>query len=562
MNKLDPQFLEELKELKKLLTSFIKKYKNTDSKEEQKKYLAIVKNHASTLKKITPIIKREEELLDTLPRIIQLYNSLEDLIEISLVYAPILNDFKIIVQSDEYHDDFLKYSANVANISNNDILDYSSEFEAYLKFTEKQKDNVNSYTLHDNLQFLYNKLQLFPNILGDVAELRDAIASYKKVQPLVDSFTQYINSTLLENEIKIHIKSGNTFTSERMDLLKECIEKCESLLSAYDIANYYVQEVNRNLIEKYVIPEKEMLVNDFLPAAERVLKLSIEAQEDLKDELYLNKLDRIQKNPELPKGINAVYKETPFKEVFVKGSEGSILDSDEISVNDIKQSNYIGDCFFLAALGSLAKANPATIRNMLKDNKNGTYTVTLHLRQKDGSRVATDVTITNEMLYDNNGNLIAAGDGDGELWVMIIEKAYAKAMGGYDNIEDGGLGNEAIEVLTGKSSKTAKITSPTPSNFWANLHSGLSKATTITIGTLKYSKMKLSRVTKDILDTKGEIIGIEEGALKIFAGHLYILDAVDVVNKTIDLRNPHGNNHIKNLSAIQLEDYFESYQEC
>ena len=53
-----------------------------------------------------------------------------------------------------------------------------------------------------------------------------------------------------------------------------------------------------------------------------------------------------------------------------------------------------------------------------------------------------------------------------------------------------------------------------------------------------------------------------EGTLKIFAGHLYILDAVDIVNKTIDLRNPHGNNHIKNLSAIQLEDYFESYQEC
>jgi hypothetical protein len=505
----------------------------------------------------------QNDLDDTpTPRVIVLYKLLKDLNEIFVNYTSILNDPSIMVESDEYHDDFLLKSVNITNALNASILEYNSEYESYVNKPNLEKEDINIYVIHIDLALLYNKNQLFPNVLDDVAEVRDIILSYKKVQPLVESFTQYRNSTLLEDEIKVHIKSGNTFTSEKMDLLKEYIAKCEDFLDVYHVANFHIQERYKTLINTHVIKERDMLVNDFLPVAERAWELSTESQGDLKDELYLHKLDRIKKNPELPDGVNAVYKESPIKELYAIGTDSGIQDIDEVSANDIKQSSHIGDCFFLAALGSLAKANPATIKNMLKDNKNGTYTVTLHLIQEDGRRIAKDIIVTNEMLYDNNGNLVAAQAGDGELWVMIIEKAYAKAMGGYDNIEDGGLGSEAIEVLTGRSSSTTKITSPIPSNFWTNLQTGLNNSVSITIATLKHSNMKRSRVVNDILNAKGEVVGIEEGSLKVFAGHLYMLDAVDVANKTIDLRNPHGNNHIKNLSAIQLEDYFENYQEC
>jgi len=47
-----------------------------------------------------------------------------------------------------------------------------------------------------------------------------------------------------------------------------------------------------------------------------------------------------------------------------------------ISAKNIVQG-AIGDCYFMASLGAVATWSPGTIQNAIRDNQNGTYTVTL-----------------------------------------------------------------------------------------------------------------------------------------------------------------------------------------
>lgn len=110
--------------------------------------------------------------------------------------------------------------------------------------------------------------------------------------------------------------------------------------------------------------------------------------------------------------------------------EGSIS-PDGISPGDVQQ-RALGDCYFLAALASVAQQHPEVIWDAIKDNGDGTYTVTFY---QDGKPV--QITVDNEfpVREDSNGNPTAqpvyanTGSSPQELWPMIMEKAYAQLDG-------------------------------------------------------------------------------------------------------------------------------------
>ena len=60
-----------------------------------------------------------------------------------------------------------------------------------------------------------------------------------------------------------------------------------------------------------------------------------------------------------------------------------------------------------------------------------------------------DKVLDDNFPYNNEKNEPAFSRGNGsELWVLLLEKAYAKAYGSYENIE-GGISSMALRDLTG-----------------------------------------------------------------------------------------------------------------
>ena len=89
---------------------------------------------------------------------------------------------------------------------------------------------------------------------------------------------------------------------------------------------------------------------------------------------------------------------------------------DSIKPGAIKQGS-IGNCYFMAALASLAASNPRAIKNMIKDNGDGTYTVTFPGAKNEPITVKAP-TRAEQILY-NGGSKYGA-------WASVIEKAYGK----------------------------------------------------------------------------------------------------------------------------------------
>lgn len=85
-----------------------------------------------------------------------------------------------------------------------------------------------------------------------------------------------------------------------------------------------------------------------------------------------------------------------------------------ITPEGIKQGG-IGNCYFLAALGSLAQSNPAVIRDSIKENADGTYTVTF--------KGAPHEPVTVKAPSQAELGLFNHGSSNGT-WASVMEKAY------------------------------------------------------------------------------------------------------------------------------------------
>ena len=144
---------------------------------------------------------------------------------------------------------------------------------------------------------------------------------------------------------------------------------------------------------------------------------------------------------------------------FIKGPGDA---DDGVGVNDVKQSQ-IGDCALLSSLIAVARKRPEVIHSMVVDNGNGTYKITL--RHAGG----TSTTYEEDAVFPALRPGVAYGahrgstdaKGNRELWPMLIEKAWADKLGGYDVLDQGIFPADALESITGKAATSTTTESKT-----------------------------------------------------------------------------------------------------
>lgn len=211
-----------------------------------------------------------------------------------------------------------------------------------------------------------------------------------------------------------------------------------------------------------------------------------------------------------------VYKTSKIDSVKnLKNTDGTLKGPTKVSdidFKDLKQGQN-GNCYFLAVLTSIAYNNPEKVLNMIKDNKDGTFTVKFPLK-----------SITVKSPTDTELGLYAKG----KTWVPIMEKAYAEYRNGvwdFDNPHQAsGRGTliigRAIMEITGK---------PFDTDF-------------TDIRPVSETRKKIE---KAVNDKKVIVASIEKEVFKhndlsLPDGHVYTVLGYDKKTDMVTVRNPWG----------------------
>jgi hypothetical protein len=215
---------------------------------------------------------------------------------------------------------------------------------------------------------------------------------------------------------------------------------------------------------------------------------------------------------------------------YVQGSKDEPVITDE----DVNQGG-LGDCYLIAGMAAVAKADPKAIADAVQDHGDGTYTVTLF--DKDGKKV---VQRLDSQVPMSGGNVKYAQsentneDGQAEMWPQMIEKAYANMGGGYGPIE-GGFPGEAVQAITGVKNERVYAGSEDEDVLLSRLNSEIEDNSALTAWTRGGDSTKDD--VKKLMDE-----------YDVYANHAYSFRSVDAKTKMVSMRNPWGSSHPKPMS--------------
>lgn len=273
-------------------------------------------------------------------------------------------------------------------------------------------------------------------------------------------------------------------------------------------------------------------------------------------------------------GVSAEYREVPGK-LFLDQDGGALSTTGQIAYQDISQGQ-VGDCHFMSSLATVARNHPEVIKNAIRDNGNGTYTVRLYVDEaKDhagivgrlpfvreipaGKLKPVDIVVDGKLPVDpKTGEPVFShpargADGTPELWVPLMEKAYAKYYGSYSATQVG-LGANAMEMLTGVHSQVKD-----PSNLEIEQ---LAKAMNDKQGIVATTYPETVYRAKTALNPSRwhaeNLFQSKDPSARIYSAHAYSVMSVDVQNKTVTLANPWGAGREVTLPYDQFKAHFVS----
>jgi hypothetical protein len=232
-----------------------------------------------------------------------------------------------------------------------------------------------------------------------------------------------------------------------------------------------------------------------------------------------------------------------------EGTHGDLF-IDGVSGDDAIQGS-IANCYVPASFAAIAYRNPELIPQIIKSRGDGTYSVRFFEKRGAGF-VPVEVIIDGDLPVNSNGQLRYAKSRNAqELWVPLLEKAYAQWKGGYQVIGDGGVAGEVMMALTGRQARYYQTGDTT--RLYNTLKNALSTGRSAVLPT-----------PKD--DPDGVFAA---GNIKNW--HAYTVVDVSEENgaRYVTLRNPWGNTESGNdgtndgIFKMRIEDvpkYFQSAQ--
>ncbi|MCB5291146.1 C2 family cysteine protease [Arthrobacter sp. SO3] len=233
-----------------------------------------------------------------------------------------------------------------------------------------------------------------------------------------------------------------------------------------------------------------------------------------------------------PSVKSATFQKIPNQVLFALDSAGK----PDISGNltNIAQGDA-GDCYFLAAMLTVAARAPDTIVNMVHDNADGTYTVSFHSKY-DGKPNPVKVTVNGDLPYRRGKpfeNGVENIGGKNVSWAAIIEKAWASANGNsYKGIDGTDLSNaqdhdvhNALYAITGKVGVDRNPGGP-------------------------MTGVSFAQVQQDFMN--GLVtLGTSNSDGKLVSNHSYALLGVNSSDKTVVVGNPEGGQSTLTFAAFQ-----------
>jgi hypothetical protein len=232
--------------------------------------------------------------------------------------------------------------------------------------------------------------------------------------------------------------------------------------------------------------------------------------------------------------------------------------------SDINQGD-LGDCYFLAALGSVTQTDPKFIQNHIQQNPNGSYTVTFY---RNGQPVPVTVTgdlpysaKTNSYPYANPGSQTdpETGATTDAKWAAIYEKAYAQFRGGYDVAGQGVAGfrivdDSALADITGNQTQDSDLhpffsSGPTISDIQSQLNNGYAI-------TAQTNKVQTWPWQQEPTYEDSTAVGKQ-----IVTEHQYMVLSTNPNGSppTITLQNPWGQGSAAPETVVLTQDQFDEY---
>jgi hypothetical protein len=222
------------------------------------------------------------------------------------------------------------------------------------------------------------------------------------------------------------------------------------------------------------------------------------------------------------------------------------------------QQGQLGDCYFPAAMAAIAQAAPDAITNLIKDNGDGTYTVTF--KQRDwltGRFKDVPIKVDGDLytgawggpLYGRSSN--SADPRKMELWFPLVEKAYAQWKGSYDAIGDGGAMKDVFENCLGVETGSMSLAHASADKVWERIVSSVDNHKPVGAGT--YGEDKRARYTNTgvVADHAYSILGYKKGA----NGERFV-----VLRNPWGQSEPAGNGPNDGVFKLKLEDFTRLYK--